>query len=82
LFIDQAKVNQYPEIEVATVRGWYLCLAKQETMKKGCVMFMLALMLFSACGSKSYYQTKEGKRKLKYYNAIQFGQEPHPKKKF
>ncbi len=51
-------------------------------MKKCCVMFMLVLVLMSSCGPKSYYQTKEGKRKLRYYNDIQFGNNEHPKKKF
>ena len=45
-------------------------------------MLVLILMLFGACGPKSYYQTKERKRKQRYYNAIQFGGDEHPKKKF
>lgn len=35
-------------------------------------IFSSALLL-SACGPKPYYQTREGKKKQKYYNAIQFG---------
>ncbi len=51
-------------------------------MKKGCVLFVLVLMMFGACGPKSYYQTKEGKKKQRYYNDIQFGRDAHPKKTF
>ncbi|MFN3841373.1 MAG: hypothetical protein ACK4RF_11780 [Cyclobacteriaceae bacterium] len=37
---------------------------------------VVALILFSACSTvpKPYYETREGKKKLKHYNAIQFGQ--------
>jgi hypothetical protein len=34
------------------------------------VFFLFAL---SSCGPKPYYQTREGKKKQKYYNDIQFG---------
>lgn len=61
----------------------YLCLTKLEMMKKSRVLFVLALILFSACTvPKSYYLTKEGKKKQRYYNDIQFGGNAHPKKKF
>jgi hypothetical protein len=43
----------------------------------------MALIILSSCaGPKSYYQTAEGKRKQKYYNAIQFGQKDRPKMSF
>lgn len=42
-----------------------------------------AVIVLSSCTTqKSYYETREGKRKLKYYNAIQFGQKDVPKPKF
>lgn len=51
-------------------------------MKK--LMFVLvALIGFTACTApKAYYETKEGKRKQKYYNDIQYGRNAHPKMKF
>jgi len=45
------------------------------------VVFIL-VFLISACGPKAYYKTSEGKKKQKYYNDIQYGGDPHPKKKF
>ncbi|HZX73650.1 MAG TPA: hypothetical protein VFE57_04465 [Cyclobacteriaceae bacterium] len=39
-------------------------------------------LLASGCGPKAYYKTGEGKKKQKYYNDIQYGNDPHPKKKF
>lgn len=32
----------------------------------------LMLMLFASCGPRPQYKTAEGKKKLKYYNAIQY----------
>ncbi|MBL7832420.1 MAG: hypothetical protein JNK18_00625 [Cyclobacteriaceae bacterium] len=44
---------------------------------------IVALIILSSCATeKSYYQTRVGKRKLKYYNAVQFGQKDVPKPKF
>lgn len=45
---------------------------------------IVAIIVFTSCASqnKSYYETREGKRKQKYYNAIQFGQKDVPKPKF
>jgi hypothetical protein len=34
------------------------------------------------CYPKAYYETKEGKKKQKYYNDIQYGKNAHPKMKF
>ncbi|MBS1680580.1 MAG: hypothetical protein JST48_02615 [Bacteroidetes bacterium] len=51
-------------------------------MKKCVAVFVSALIILSGCGNKPAYKTTEGKRKLKYYNAIQFGQKERPKKKF
>lgn len=44
--------------------------------------FIVAAIFISACSQKPYYKTAEGKRKLKYYNAVQFGQKDVPKPKF
>jgi hypothetical protein len=49
-------------------------------MKKIAVVFVVALILFSACGPKPYYLTSEGKKKQRFYNDIQFGRDNHPKK--
>jgi hypothetical protein len=44
---------------------------------------LVALIMLSACAApKPYYETKEGKRKQKYYNDIQYGRNAHPKMKF
>jgi uncharacterized protein YceK len=44
---------------------------------------LVAVIILSSCGTqKSYYQTREGKRKQKYYNAINLGQKNVPKPKF
>ncbi len=37
----------------------------------GSLVLLLAIM-FSSCGPKPQYKTAEGKRKLKYYNDIQY----------
>jgi hypothetical protein len=37
------------------------------------VIALLAGFMFASCGPKPYYQTREGKKKQKYYNDIQFG---------
>jgi hypothetical protein len=46
----------------------------KKQMKKVVGILLAASVLFTACGGqKSYYKTKEGRRKQKYYNEIQFG---------
>ena len=42
-------------------------------MKKIVGFLILSAILVTACGPKAYYKTKEGKKKQKYYNDIQFG---------
>lgn len=37
------------------------------------VIALLGGFMFTSCGPKPYYQTREGKKKQKYYNEIQFG---------
>jgi hypothetical protein len=50
---------------------------------KRIVVIGLTLIMFASCATpKAYYETKEGKRKQKYYNDIQFGRNAHPKRKF
>ncbi|MBI1767799.1 MAG: hypothetical protein HY015_04860 [Bacteroidetes bacterium] len=51
-------------------------------MKKCVVLFVAALVILSSCGPKPAYKTAQGKKKLKYYNAIQFGQKERPKMNF
>jgi hypothetical protein len=56
--------------------------SKTQAMKR-IILIGLAVVMFAACASpKAYYETKEGKRKQKYYNDIQFGRDAHPKRKF
>ena len=43
-------------------------------MKKYFAVFVILSFVLSSCASsKPYYKTKEGKKKQKYYNDIQFG---------
>jgi hypothetical protein len=43
-------------------------------MKKATTIFLLVLLVMSACSAgKPYYKTAKGKKKQKYYNDIQFG---------
>jgi hypothetical protein len=52
-------------------------------MRKFDVFLVSALILFTSCTSpKPAYKTANGKKKLKYYNAIQFGQKERPKMNF
>lgn len=52
-------------------------------MKQKFALVVLALIVLMSCATpKSYYETKEGKRKQKYYNDIQYGRNAHPKMKF
>jgi uncharacterized protein YceK len=51
-------------------------------MKRSVVILLVLIMLASCATPKAYYETKEGKRKQKYYNDIQYGKDAHPKMKF
>ena len=51
-------------------------------MRSLIVFFVLALIFISCATEKPYYKTAEGKRKQRYYNAIQFGQKNVPKPNF
>lgn len=45
-------------------------------MRKLAGLFLLTFLLLGACASpKPYFETAEGKKKLKHYNKIQFGQD-------
>ena len=61
----------------------YLESANKKNMKKVLVVFVAALVVISGCASpKPAYKTAQGKKKLKYYNAIQYGQKERPKMNF
>lgn len=49
----------------------------QKTMKYLLLLFVAALLLFTACAPRPQYKTAKGKKKLKYYNSIQY-QQPRP----
>lgn len=51
-------------------------------MKRSILFIIVSLILISACAEKPAYKTAKGKRKLKYYNALQFGQKNVPQPKF
>jgi hypothetical protein len=52
-------------------------------MRKLISISLVAVIILSSCATeKSYYQTREGKRKQKYYNALNLGQKEVPKPKF
>jgi hypothetical protein len=50
-------------------------------MKKLAGIIVVAAIMLSACGPKPYYKTTEGRKKQRYYNSIQFGQEHTPPKR-
>lgn len=51
-------------------------------MKNIIALFILALLAFSGCKAKHSFNSHAGKKKLKYYNSIQYGhtQMPNAKK--
>lgn len=79
--IDPAKVNQYPDIDCSNP-AIHVSMQYQTRFMKVIVVFVMVFLLLGACGPKAYYKTGEGKKKQKYYNDIQYGNDPHPKKKF
>lgn len=46
-------------------------------MPRKLLLFVSILLLFAACAPRPQYKTAKGKKKLKYYNSIQY-QEPRP----
>jgi hypothetical protein len=44
-------------------------------MKKLVVICLLLILVLSACGPKPYYETRTGKKKLKYYNDVFYGRQ-------
>jgi hypothetical protein len=82
LFVYPAKVLL--ALHSTTTEG-HECIQVQnaEAMKQKLALFTVAILILSACATpKAYYETKEGKRKQKYYNDIQYGRNAHPKMKF
>jgi len=82
LFIYPAKILL--ALHFTTTVG-HACIKLQnaEAMKQKLALFTVAILMLSACATpKAYYETKEGKRKQKYYNDIQYGRNAHPKMKF
>ncbi|NJM25407.1 MAG: hypothetical protein HC859_07890 [Bacteroidia bacterium] len=47
-------------------------------MKKVLCLFFIFAIVLASCGPKPYYKTAKGKKKLKYYNSLQFGGKPVP----
>jgi hypothetical protein len=41
-------------------------------MKRFFALLIAVLVLFGSCGPKPMYKTHKGKKKLKYYNALQY----------
>jgi hypothetical protein len=62
---------------------WYSNTEQTRKVMKRLMIILATLIGFTACTApKAYYETKEGKRKQKYYNDIQYGRNAHPKMKF
>ncbi|MTI21268.1 hypothetical protein E1176_09570 [Fulvivirga sp. RKSG066] len=55
-----------------------------KTTAKILSFIITAVILLSACGPKPQYRTRLGKKKLKYYNSVQYdkGQSPKTFKSF
>jgi hypothetical protein len=51
------------------------------TMKNIFALIIFTLFAFSACKAKYSFNSYEGKKKLKYYNSIQYGHHQYPKAK-
>lgn len=53
---------------------------KMSNMSLGKIHFwitgLLLIFLISACGVKPQYKTAKGKKKNRYYNSVQYHQEP------
>ena len=45
------------------------------------LVVFLIIGLIAACGPKPQYKTAKGKKKMKYYNSIQFDRAPLPSAK-
>lgn len=52
-------------------------------MKNILVLFLILIFALSSCKAKYSFNSYDGKKKLKYYNSIQYGhtQYPNAKKK-
>jgi len=50
-------------------------------MKKFIGLIIIAFIVFSGCKAKYSFNSYEGKKKLKYYNSIQYGNTQYPNAK-
>jgi len=50
-------------------------------MKKAFYILLVVLIAASACASKYSFNSYEGKKKLKYYNSVQYGNTQYPNAK-
>ncbi|MCG8306734.1 MAG: hypothetical protein MI975_05025 [Cytophagales bacterium] len=50
-------------------------------MKHLAKILIVTLMALTACKAKYSFNSYEGKKKLKYYNSIQYGHTEYPKAK-
>lgn len=50
-------------------------------MKYLITILIIALFAFSSCKAKYSFNSYEGKKKLKYYNSIQYGNTQYPNAK-
>ncbi|MBS1544002.1 MAG: hypothetical protein JST14_10240 [Bacteroidetes bacterium] len=51
-------------------------------MKRLLMLLGLAVFVLSSCAPKSYWETRAGKEKWKYYNKTQYGLRPEKSPKF
>jgi len=50
-------------------------------MKNIAILILFSLIIFTSCKAKYSFNSYEGKKKLKYYNSIQYGNHQYPKAK-
>ncbi|MDN4167024.1 hypothetical protein QWY31_16050 [Cytophagales bacterium LB-30] len=41
-------------------------------MRSILALLLVVLIIFSSCGPRPQYKTREGKKKMKHYNSIQY----------
>lgn len=63
--------------------GFYLILLLQsgEKMKRIIPLLIIVIFAFSACKAKYSFNSYKGKKKLKHYNSIQYGNTQYPNAK-
>jgi hypothetical protein len=82
LLIRPAKVLFGIHTHAISSSSAYIEVLNKMAMKRSVVIIVAFILLASCSTPKAYYETKEGKRKQKYYNDIQYGKNAHPKMKF